>query len=196
MSRQRKTYLAPAQYLEIERRAETKSEYLRGEIFAMVGASREHNLIAMNIAGSLWQQLKSKDCEVYCNDMRVWAVASGLYTYPDVVVVCGKPSFEDDYVDTLLNPIVVVEVLSPSTAGYDRGAKAGYYRSIESLAEIVLVAQDAYRIEQYGRQPDGRWLITDFISLDATVKLASIPCVLPLREVYDKVAPPDPVAPE
>ena len=115
MSRQPKTLLTPEEYLAIERKAEYKSEYLHGEMFAMVGASRKHNLIAGNVFGELREQLKGKSCEAYTNDMRVKVSSTGLYTYPDVVVVCGDPQFEDSYIDTLLNPTLLVEVLSEST---------------------------------------------------------------------------------
>src|SRR5437868_8492820 len=141
MSSQPKTLLTPEEYLAIERKAEYRSEYLNGEMFAMTGASRKHNLIALNIAGELRQQLKSKPCEAYVNDMRVRIPATDLYTYPDVTVVCGDPEFEDAFIDTLLNPTLLIEVLSESTESYDRGKKFGYYRTIQSLAEYLLVAQ-------------------------------------------------------
>src|SRR2546428_1618931 len=115
MSRQIRPYITPEEYLALERKAEHKSEYLHGEVFAMTGASRKHNLIATNILISLGQQLKGRPCEAYSSDMRVKVAATGLYTYPDIVVVCGDPKFEDDYVDTLLNPTLLVEVLSKST---------------------------------------------------------------------------------
>jgi len=188
MSSQLKTYLTPEEYLAIERRAEYRSEYFNGETFAMVGASRRHNLIAGNIFGELRQQLKGRPCEVYTNDMRVRIPATGLYTYPDVVVVCGEPEFEDEYIDTLLNPTLIVEVLSGSTAAYDRGQKFGHYRSIESLTEYLLVAQDECRIEQFVKQSDRQWRVTDTRSLESTIELAFVPCTLQLKEVYDKVS--------
>ena len=188
MSRQIKPFVSPEEYLALERKAEYKSEYLNGEIFAMTGASRKHNLITINIGGSLNQQLKRNPCEVYVGDMRVKVTANGLYTYPDVVVVCGEPKFEDDYVDTLLNPTFLVEVLSKSTERYDRIAKSSYYRSLDSLAEHLLVAQDEYLIEQYVKQVDGQWQLFDYRSLDSVVELQSIGCSLALRDVYDKVA--------
>ena len=190
LASQPKTYLTPEEYLALERQAETKSEYFNGEVFAMVGASRKHNLIAGNIFGELRQQLKEKPCEAYTSDMRVRIPATGLYTYPDVVVACGEPKFEDEFVDTLLNPTVIVEVLSASTASYDRIKKFGYYRTIESLSEYLLVAQDEYKVEQYAKQPDGRWLLTDIRSLEGVVELASIKCRLVLADVYDKVSLP------
>jgi Uma2 family endonuclease len=135
MSSQPKTYLTPQEYLALERQAEYKNEYFAGEMYAMVGASRKHNLIATNIIMLLVQQLKEKPCEVYSSDMRVKAPATDSYTYPDVVVARVEPEFEDEDVDTLLNPILIVEILSSSTASYDRIKKFGYYRTIESLSE-------------------------------------------------------------
>lgn len=190
MSSQPETYLTPEEYLAIERRAETKSEYFGGEMFAMVGASRKHNLIATNIVISVGQQLKKRPCELYTSDMRVKIPATGLYTYPDVTVACGEPKFEDEFVDTLLNPTLIVEVLSASTASYDRIKKFGYYRTIESLAEYLLVAQDEHKVEQYAKQSDGRWMLSDIRSLEGVVELASIECRLMLADVYDKVSLP------
>ena len=190
MSSQTKTLLTPAEYLALERRAETKSEYLNGQMFAMVGASRAHNLIAVNLAAELRQQLKGRPCETYATDMRVRIPATGLYTYPDVIVVCGVPVFEDDYVDTLLNPTLIVEVLSESTESYDRGRKFSHYRSVESIAEYLLVAQDEYRVEQFVKQPDGRWLLSDVRTLEGVVELASTQCELRLQEIYDRVVLP------
>ncbi|HYX71214.1 MAG TPA: Uma2 family endonuclease [Nitrososphaera sp.] len=190
MSRQPKTLLTSEEYLAIERKAEYKNEYLNGEMFAMVGASRKHNLIAGSVFGELREQLKGKSCEAYTNDMRVKVSSSGLYTYPDVVVVCGEPQFEDSYIDTLLNPTLLVEVLSESTESYDRGKKSGFYRTIDSLGEYLLVAQDEYRVEQYVKQGDGRWLLIDIRSLDGIIELHSIECRLVLKDVYDRVVVP------
>lgn len=202
MSSQAKTYLTPEEYLAIERKAETKSEYFNGEMFplrgmgkphdafAMVGVSREHNLITANIIITLGHQLRDKPSELYPSDMRVRVPATGLYTYPDVVLVCNEPKFEDDYFDTLLNPTLIVEVLSPSTASYDRIKKFGYYRTIESLSEYLLVAQDEYKVEQYVKQSDGRWLLEDISSLEGGIELTSIQCTLRLMDVYAKVELP------
>src|SRR2546421_1084518 len=187
MSSQPTTQLTPEEYLAIERKAEYKSEYIDGEMVAMTGASRRHNLIALNVAREITQQLKGRPCEGYVSDMRVRVPSTRLYTYPDVVVVCGEPQFEDDYVDTLLNPTLIVEVLSESTELYDRGKKFGFYRTIESLAEYLLVAQDECRVEQYLKQHDGRWLLSDYRSPEDLVELSSIQCSLALKEVYDKV---------
>lgn len=187
MASQPKTFLTSEEYLTLERKAEYKSEYVNGEVYAMVGASRRHNLITGNIFGELREQLKKRRCEVYTSDMRVRVPATNLYTYPDVIVVCGEPKFEDEHVDTLLNPTVIVEVLSPSTASYDRTKKFGYYRTIKSLAEYLLVAQDEYKVEQYTRQADNRWLLSDISSLEGMVNLDSLQCALLLADIYDKV---------
>ena len=187
MSAVPKPYLTPQEYLAQERRAETKSEYLRGEVFAMAGASRKHNLIACNVSRELGQQLRDRPCEVYQADMRVKVSPTGLYTYPDVTVVCGEPEFEDAEVDTLLNPTVLVEVLSSTTADYDRGGKATHYRRLTSLQEYVLISQDRPLVEHYARQGPEQWLLTEQHSLDHTLVLASIDCRLPLAEIYLKV---------
>ncbi|MET0623567.1 MAG: Uma2 family endonuclease [Pyrinomonadaceae bacterium] len=188
MSRQtKKTYVTPEEYLTYERAAEYKNEYFDGEIFAMTGASRRHNLIAGNIFGSLWQQLRGKPCEVYPSDMRVRIPSANLYTYPDVVVVCGEPQFEDDHVDTLLNATLLVEVLSKSTASYDLRVKSGYYRTLPSLAEYILIAQDEYHVAQHTKQPDGRWLLADIRGAEGRVELTSVECVLSLADVYERV---------
>lgn len=187
MSQRILTYINPEEYLRLERQAECKSEYLNGEIFAMGGASEAHNLIAGNIFGELRQQLKGRPGRAYVSDMRVKVRATGLYTYPDVVVVCGEPEFEDAEVDTLLNPTMLIEVLSPSTERYDRIAKTSYYRTIDSLTEHLLVAQDEIRFEQYIRQPNGQWLLFEHLNVDGAVELASIECTLKLSDVYDRI---------
>jgi Uma2 family endonuclease len=187
MSSQRTTLLTPEEYLEIERRAERKSEYFQGEMFAMSGASRPHVLIVTSLVYELMLRLDAGPCEVYSNDMRLRVTPNGLYTYPDVMVACGEPQFADDQSDTLLNPVLIVEVLSASTEAYDRGKKFDQYRALPSLREYLLVAQDAPRIEQFTPQPDGNWLRVETSGMDASVRLASIDCVLPLTKIYNKV---------
>ncbi len=174
------------EYLVLERSASIKSEFHDGQVYAMTGASRAHNLIAINIGRELSQQLKKRPCEAYMNDMRVKAAKAGSYHYPDIAVVCGQAEFEDAQADTLLNPTLLVEVLSPSTEAYDRGGKFAHYRKIESLREFLLVMQDQPGIESYLRQGEV-WILSEAIGLDETVHLESIDCVLSLREVYDKV---------
>src|ERR1019366_2678061 len=159
MATQPKTFLTPEQYLEIERQAEFKSEYYDGEMFAMGGARRGHNLIVWNLAGELGQQLRKRPCEAYQHDMRVRVSATGLYAYPDTVIVCGEPQFLDATQDTLLNPTVIVEVLSPSTEAYDRGRKFELYRAIPSLTHYLLVSPERMSAELFTRQEEGRWLL-------------------------------------
>jgi Uma2 family endonuclease len=187
MSTRPNTFLTPEEYLAIERKADRKSEYYRGEMFAMAGASRRHNLILVNVAAELRQLLKARPCEVYSSDMRNRVTPVGLYTYPDASVVCGEPEFADDQKDTLLNPVVIVEILSDSTRDYDRSRKFQYYRELASLREYLTIEQDSPRVERWARQAEGGWLLTEFKDLEQTVHLASIDCELPLREIYDKV---------
>jgi Uma2 family endonuclease len=179
--------LTPEEYLEIERKAEFKSEYFNGEIFAMVGASRPHNRIVSNIIRTLDTQLLKRDCNIYPSDMRVKIKKIGKYTYPNVVVTCGKEIFEDTYVDTLLNPVVICEILSDSTEAYDRGKKFQHYQFIESLAEYILITQDAVRVEQYVRQNDKMWVYDGYQNIDDIVKLESVGCELALKELYVNV---------
>lgn len=182
-----KTKLTPKEYLEFERNSDIKHEYFAGEIFAMSGAKRNHNVIAWNIGGELREKLKGRDCEAYPSDMRVFVPATGLYTYPDLAVVCGEPIFQDDVFDTLLNPVLLIEVLSESTEGYDRGRKFQNYRSFESLEEYILVAQDEARIEKYVKHGDGFWLLSEAVGLGSSIEFSSIECEINLGEVYDKI---------
>ena len=187
MSTEPKPWLTPEQYLEIERLAEYKSEYYQGEMFAMAGGTWNHNLIAGHVVGQLEQQLRSRPCSVTPSDMRVLVNATGLYTYPDVIVVCGEPQFLDGQRDTLLNPTLIAEVFSPSTEAYDRGRKFENYRSIESLAEYLLISSQRVSVELFARQPDGRWLLTAANSLEDTLELPATGCRLPLAGIYEKV---------
>jgi Uma2 family endonuclease len=176
------------EYLELERRSETRNEYMKGEIRAMSGASRRHNFIKGDICASLFQQLKWRDCEIFATDMRVRIPAADLYTYPDVVVACGDPQFEDDEIDTLLNPTLILEVLSRTTESYDRTTKFEYYQTLPSFAEYLLLAQDRVHAEHWVRQGNGGWLFTETSSLDAVLDLPSIGAKLALRDAYDRVA--------
>jgi Uma2 family endonuclease len=187
MSLQPKPYFSPEDYLALERSAEFKSEYFDGEIFAMAGASEPHNLIVANTLSEIRQQLKKRPCRAYANDMRVKVSSTGLFTYPDVVVVCGQAQFDDSHLDTLLNPILIIEVLSDSTEACDRGRKFEHYRKLESLAEYVLIAQQRPHVESYRRQPDRRWMLTESDGLESSLRLDAIDCELALAEIYDKV---------
>ena len=176
------------EYLAYERQAEYKSEFLNGELFAMTGASRRHNIITLNVGSELRVQLEGRSRETYSSDMRVHNPDTGLYSYPDVVVICGKPEFKDEHGDLLLNPTVLIEVLSPSTERHDRGAKFGHYRRLHSLQEYVLITQEKPFIECYVRQENSQfWMLSDIEGLEASVELSSIGCTLSLAEVYDKV---------
>src|SRR5215510_7896482 len=185
MSLQPKAHLTPEEYLAIERKAEYKSEYLNGEMFAMSGASERHVSIVANIMYLLVGQLRGRPCTVYSTDLRVRVSPTGLYTYPDVVVVCGQPQFADDQRDTLLNPTLIVEVLSESTKDYDRREKFEHYRSLASLNENVLIARDKHHVEHFVRQSDNRWLLSETNRLEDTIHLPFIDCDLALAEICD-----------
>ena len=180
------THLTPEEYLAFERKATTKHEYLNGQIVAMSGASFAHNFLTMNTANQLYNQLIGGECQVATSDMRVKVTQIDSYFYPDVVVVCGESRAEDDTFDTLLNPTVVVEVLSPSTKTYDRGEKFEHYQQIASLKEYVLISQDKIRVEHYHRQETG-WMQTEFRGLEDVLSLLSIGCELRLQDVYRRV---------
>ena len=180
------TYLTPAEYIDLERKAVTKSEYLSGQIVAMSGASNAHNIITMNTSYQLYDQLLDRDCLVYASDMRVRVHDPISYFYPDLTVVCGEPRFEDDVFDTLLNPTVVIEVLSPSTAAYDRREKFTRYQQIASLKEYILISQNRIYLEHHLRQED-QWRATEFQKLEDVVPVPSIECELLLGHVYRRV---------
>jgi len=176
------------EYLAMERASEEKHEFLDGEIYLMSGASFNHNQIVGRTLGLLFVQLQNGPCDVLPSDMRVKVNDSGLYTYPDIIVICGEPKVEETEQDTLLNPTVIIEVLSPSTESYDRGKKFQHYRALDSLQEYVLIAQDQARIERYLRQPSGEWLLSDAVGLEAVIDLPSIQCKLALADVYAKIS--------
>jgi Uma2 family endonuclease len=173
-------------YLELERRADHKSELIDGQICAMSGANRVHNQITFNIAGLLYSQMRGRPCEAYVADMRVKISSTGMYAYPDIAALCGDAEFEDQHLDTLTNPTLILEVLSPSTEAYDRGTKFSHYRRIASLMEYVLVAQDRHSVERFLRQGD-LWLLSEASELTDVVHLHSIECDLTLADIYDKV---------
>lgn len=183
-----KSYLTAEEYLALERQAETRSEYIEGEMVAMTGGTSGHSLVTMNLGGLLWQQLRQGSCRVYSGDLRIWIPEAEVYFYPDLSVVCGEPRFADGTQDNLLNPILIVEVLSPSTESYDRGRKFESYQLLDSLKEYVLVAQDRPRVEHYLRQDGHVWLYTEVSGLDSSASLTSVGCQLPLAEIYERVA--------
>ena len=187
MSAQPQPFLTAQDYLVWERQQDTRHEYFDGQIFAMTGASRAHNVLCMNLGASLHQQLRGKPCEVYANDMRVKVSETGMYTYPDLVVACVEPRFEDQAVDTLLNPALIIEVLSDSTERHDRGAKFAHYRSLPSLQDYLLVSQTECRVEHYARQPGNHWLLTEYQDLGDCIELNSLASQLRLSEIYERI---------
>ena len=187
MSTDAKIFLTPEQYLEIEEQAPYKSEYYNGEMSALSGANHAHNLLVSNLVRELSQQLRHGPCEVYPSDMRLRITATGLYTYPDVAVVCGSPEFLAGKETTLLNPKVVVEVLSPSTEAYDRGRKFEHYRTLDSLDTYLLAASDRVSVHLYTRGPGGQWSLIIADRREDTPDLPTIGCRLALSDIYEKV---------
>lgn len=179
--------ITPTEYLAFERASETKHEYDNGHVFAAAGASERHNLIVVNLIVSIGMQLRGGPCRVYPSDMRLHVVPSGLYAYPDVSVVCGASELEDEHLDTLLNPTVLIEVLSPTTERYDRGRKAAFYRTLDTLREYLFVSQDQARIERYARTDERQWVLAEAVGREDRIALESIGCELSLAEVYEDV---------
>ncbi len=187
MASQPKTRYTPEEYLALERSCEAKNEYYNGEIFAMGGASKWHVLIVTNLVYELQSQLKDGPCQVYSTDPRGRVAPTGLYTYPDVILLCDEPRFNDEQQDTLLNPGLIIEVLSESTKDYDRGGKFELYRTIDSFVEYLLIAQDRPHVEHHTRQPDGSWILHETNNLENTIQFKSVPCSLRLSEIYNKI---------
>ena len=189
-------YYTVEEYLELEETAQVKHEYLDGRIYAMSGATDYHALITANVIGLVHAQLRGRPCRVYSSDLNVRVERTGLHTYPDVSALCGEPRLTGRKVAgkqnlVLLNPSVLVEVLSPSTEAYDRGTKFKHYRQIPSLREYVLVAQDEMLVERYGRAAEGaEWIYADARDPDGEITLPSIGAVLVLRDVYEHVDVP------
>lgn len=179
--------LTEAEYLDLERRAEFKSEFLDGEMFAMAGGTIAHSLIASNLIFALRTQLKGCPCRVYTSDLRVKVQASGLYTYPDVSLACGQDRLDDEHEDTLLNPVVIVEILSDSREAYDRGKKFELYRQLPSLREYLLVNQYKPLVEQYIRQESGAWILRDLAGLEGKLALPSVGITIAMADVYTDV---------
>jgi Uma2 family endonuclease len=175
------------EYLAFERASPAKHEYYKGHIYAMTGGKEPHNLIAGNAHAALHTQLRRKQCRVYQSDMRIKVIQTGLNTYPDVVVVCGQPQFTDSIHDTIVNPIVIIEVLLSSTERYDRGMKFQNYQAVPTLQDYILIPQDQYRIEHFSRQENNQWLLHPAIGIDAQITISSIDCVLKLEDIYEKV---------
>jgi Uma2 family endonuclease len=179
-------HLSPEEYLAIERQAEFKSEYVDGVMYAMAGGSERHNLIAGNLVTELNIQLRKAPCKVYPSDLKVRVPNSKRFFYPDVSVVCGEVQFADDEKDVVLNPLLVVEVLSDSPAAFDRGKKFQSYQQIESLQEYLLVSQDEYVVEHYLRQGNDHWLYTKVSGLEEIIVLPALKSQLAMSDIYSK----------
>lgn len=192
MSSAAKTKLTVAEYLAFERASESKHEFFDGELFAMTGGTPAHSLIASNFIREAGNALKDRPCVVYTSDLRIKVNATGLYTYPDVTIVCGEQKFDDDQSDTLINPTIVVEVLSKSTASYDRGPKSKHFRKIDSLQALILIEQDCPVVEVYCRQSDGKWILSDATELTESIAIEPIGISIPLAEIYRNVTFPEP----
>jgi Uma2 family endonuclease len=186
-----KQRFTPEEYLELERKAEYKSEYLDGQIYAMAGASPAHCVITPNLTSELVVQLRDKPCQAFSSDMKVRTNYKGLYSYPDLSVVCGEPLFHDDKQDIIINPKVIFEVLSPSTEAFDRGAKFLRYQLINTFTDYVLIAQDEPRGEHFIRQPDGGWLLYIVRSLESRLSIPSIDCIISFAGLYDRIKFPE-----
>ncbi len=174
-----------AQYEEWEKQQTVRHEFYQGEVFSQAGGTRRHSQIGLNAAGAIRALLRDRDCIAHGSDMRISIEATGYQAYPDVSVVC--PPIEGSSDDVISNPVLIVEVLSPSTADFDRGGKFGHYRQIPSLKEYLVFWQDEPRVEQHTRTAEGNWLLRELAGLDAVLFLYSLEAKLPLREVYDKV---------
>ena len=196
MSALPKKKLTPQEYLVIERAADFKSEFFDGEMFAMAGTSKEHSRITVNLTIQFGNALKGRFCEPFSSDLRVKVSANGLYTYPDLTIVCGPVDVEDEQADVLLNPTLIIEVLSPRTERYDRGKKFDLYRELDSLKEYVLVSQDQYRVEQFLRGNGSEWGYRVACKEDDIVEFPSVGCSISIKDIYARVAfPPDEAAP-
>ncbi len=171
-------------YLDLERKAEFKSEFFDGEIFVMAGASRKHNLILTNIISVLRNQLIDGPCNVYPSDMKVRVERINKYAYPDISIACEPEYFEDDHNDVLLNPVVVIEILSDSTEAYDRGQKFIHYQFVPSLVEYILVSQNSHEVERFVRQKEGAWIYSRHEGPEGRVPVGAAGCELPLWEIY------------
>ncbi|HEY8597873.1 MAG TPA: Uma2 family endonuclease [Thermomicrobiales bacterium] len=179
--------LTPEEYLDLERASAEKHEYIEGKLVPVTGLSFQHNLIQFNLIANLKPQLPRTGCHGFGGALRVKSGAEPIYSYPDLAIVCGEPAVGTDGADTLLNPILLLEIMSPATEDYDRGEKLAHYRRIPTLEEYVLVAQESPLIEHHVRQGDGTWRWSAIAGLDETITLPTIGCTLLLADVYDGI---------
>ena len=188
MLRRTKRVFSPTEYLAMEEVADSKSEYFSGKIFTMSGGTPDHSSVAVNLIAALGTRLAAKPCRVFNSDMRLHIERNGLYTYPDVMVICGKIELVKRRNDTVTNPVLIVEVLSESTRDYDRGLKFNLYKQVPSLREYVVVESENPRVECYRRGADDQWVVEMMDDPGATVRLASVACEIPMGEIYRKVS--------
>ncbi len=188
MGAQPKPYATVEQYLAIERVALQKSEYFNGEMFLMAGASERHNTIASNLNYELNRHFRKRGCRVYGSDMRIYTQTTGLFSYADAVVVCGKPEFYDHEQDILTNPMLIVEVLSPATEHYDRGKKFELYKGLMSFQDYVLVAQEKASVEHWQKVGAGEWQRQEVVGVEGVLSIARYELSIPLAEIYLNVA--------
>jgi len=185
MTAQPPKYYSAGEYLELEREADYKSEYYKGEIFAMAGTGHNHNRIVENLSIEIGSFFKGKSCRTYSSDQRIHIPDTGLYTYPDLIIVCDKNQYLDDKKDTILNPSVIIEVLSESTEAYDRGQKFHFYRSIPSLQEYVLIDSGDFAAEVFRKNEEGFWVLaSEAYRLDDSLELASVGLTLSMADIY------------
>jgi Uma2 family endonuclease len=187
MTAQQHMYMTADEYLAFEETSSVKHEYFAGRIIALAGGNEAHSIISSNINAQLHSQLRQRPCTVYNSDMKVRAEQPRKYMYPDISVACGQPKYENTKRRVLLNPVIIIEVLSASTERFDRGIKFQWYRSIESVEEYVLVSQNAKYIDHYKRQSDNLWSLSSLGEGDELLQLTSIDCVLRIEDIYEKV---------
>lgn len=188
MGAQRKPYATVEQYLAIERVALEKSEYYNGEMFLMAGASERHNTISANLVAILWNYFRKRGCRVYGSDMRIYTKTTGLFSYADAVVVCGKPEFYDQEQDILTNPALIVEVLSPTTEQYDRGKKFELYKGLSSFEDYLLVAQSEASVVHWWKSEMGEWQVSEVVRVESVLEVKRYDLQIPLAEIYLNVA--------
>lgn len=181
-------YYSEKDYLDFERNSQERHEYYKGEIFLMSGASYEHNVIEDNLRGILHSFLKNTHYRSFGSNLRIHIPVNSLYTYPDIMIICGEPKFHDQQFDTVLNPVVLIEILSPSTANYDRGAKFDLYREIESLKEYILIDSTTHHCVHYNRNMDNTWTLSETKNVNESLSIVSVELKIPLSEIYSGVS--------
>jgi len=186
MEKPAKKYYTPEEYLAVEEAAEFRSEYYKGEIFAMSGATVNHNTIVLNVGANLLS-VREKQCNVYVTDLKVRIETADMFTYPDVLIICGDLEFYNNRKDIILNPVAIIEVLSESTEGYDRGKKFECYRAIPTLREYILIDQFKMHIEQYCINPAGKWELTEYREKTEFLTLCSVDSRISLETIYERV---------